>query len=193
MIRSIRDRASERLSMGEIVRRFSGVGKQAVRKIGMLHQARDLGDLGAPLAGRLEALAGDRRGQHSIRINDQWRVCFKWTKEGLIMSKSPTPIKGVPTPNRVTTHPGEILAEEFLKPLGLSGNALAMALRVPTTRIGAIIKGERSVTADTALRLARFFGTSPEFWVNLQAMHDLTKARLETGTTIERDVQPRAA
>jgi len=109
------------------------------------------------------------------------------------MSKSSTTIRAVATPNRVTTHPGEILSEEFLKPLGLSVNALAMALRVPTTRIGAIVKEERSVTADTALRLARFFGTSPEFWINLQAMHDLTKTRLEAGTTIERDVQPRAA
>jgi addiction module HigA family antidote len=99
----------------------------------------------------------------------------------------------VPTPNRVTTHPGEILSEEFLKPLGMSVNALAMALRVPATRIGAVIKGERSVTADTALRLARFFGTSAEFWITLQATHDLTKARMESGRTIERDVSPRAA
>jgi addiction module HigA family antidote len=68
-----------------------------------------------------------------------------------------------------------------------------MALRVPATRIGAIVKCERSVTADTALRLARFFGTSPEFWMNLQAMHDLTKARMERGATIEHDVRPRAA
>ena len=73
------------------------------------------------------------------------------------------------------------------------GDALAMALRVPATRIGAIVKGERSVTADTALRLARFFGTSAEFWINLQAMHDLTKARQESGSAIERDVSPRAA
>src|ERR1700722_16102596 len=101
--------------------------------------------------------------------------------------------KAVATPHRVTTHPGEVLAEEFLRPLGLSVNALAMALRVPATRIGAIVKGERSVTADTALRLARFFGTSPEFWMNLQAMHDLTKARHESGGIIERDVRPRAA
>jgi addiction module HigA family antidote len=93
----------------------------------------------------------------------------------------------------VTTHPGEVLSEEFLKPLGMSANALAMALRVPATRIGAVIKGDRSVTADTALRLARFFRTSPEFWMNLQAMHDLTKARREHGRTIERDVRPRAA
>jgi addiction module HigA family antidote len=109
------------------------------------------------------------------------------------MSKSSTTTKGVPTPNRVTIHPGGILGEDFLKPLGMSVNALAMALRVPATRIGAIVKGERSVTADTALRLARFFGTSAEFWITLQATHDLTKARIESGGTIERDVRPRAA
>jgi len=109
------------------------------------------------------------------------------------MSKSSTTTRGVPMPRRVTTHPGEVLSEEFLDPLGMSVNALAMALRVPATRIGAIVKGERSVTADTALRLARFFGTSPELWMNLQAMHDLTKARRESGKTIERDVRPRAA
>jgi len=109
------------------------------------------------------------------------------------MSKSLITTKGAATPNRVTTHPGEVLTEEFLKPLGMSVNALALALRVPATRIGAIVKCERSVTADTALRLARFFGTSPEFWVNLQAMHDLTKARQESGVTIERDIHPRAA
>ena len=96
-------------------------------------------------------------------------------------------------PNRVTTHPGEVLSEEFLKPLGMSVNALALALRVPATRIGAIVKGERSVTADTALRLARFFGTSAEFWINLQSMHELTKARMQSGVAIERDVRPRPA
>ncbi len=97
------------------------------------------------------------------------------------------------TPNRITSHPGEILAEEFLEPLGMSSNALALALRVPANRIGAIVKGKRAVSADTALRLARFFGTSAEFWMNLQAMHDLTKAKMELGKTIESDVRPRAA
>ena len=109
------------------------------------------------------------------------------------MSKSSITTSGVATPNRVTSHPGEVLAEEFLAPLDLSVNALAMALRVPATRIGAIVKGERAVSADTALRLARFFGTSAEFWIGLQATHDLTKAKLESGKTIERDVHPRAA
>jgi addiction module HigA family antidote len=97
------------------------------------------------------------------------------------------------TPNRVTTHPGEMLQEEFLKPLDMSINALALALRVPANRIGAIVSGKRGVTADTALRLARFFGTSPEFWMNLQALYDLTKAKVQIGKQIERDVNPRAA
>ena len=109
------------------------------------------------------------------------------------MSKSLTTTDRAATPIRVTTHPGEVLGEEFMKPLGMSANALAIALRVPATRISAIVKGERSVTADTALRLARFFGTSAEFWISLQAMHDLTKARADNGKTIERDIRPRAA
>jgi len=82
MIRSCRDRATEFLWMGVFVKRFSGIETSAVRKLDMLHHARDLNDLRVPPANRLEALAGDRRGQHSIRINDQWRICFTWTKEG---------------------------------------------------------------------------------------------------------------
>jgi addiction module HigA family antidote len=72
-----------------------------------------------------------------------------------------------------------MLQEEFLKPMNLSQNALAMKLRVPATRIGDIIHGLRGITPDTALRLARFFGNSPEFWLNLQQAYDLSKARAE--------------
>lgn len=82
MIRSFRDRATGQLWMGAFVKRFSAIEKQALRKLDMLHHARALGDLRAPPANRLESLSGDRRGQHSIRINDQWRVCFIWTAEG---------------------------------------------------------------------------------------------------------------
>jgi len=82
MIRSFRDRATERLWMGEFVRQFSAIEKQAVRKLDMVHHARDLSDLRAPPANRLEALGGDRKGQYSIRVNDQWRICFRWTREG---------------------------------------------------------------------------------------------------------------
>jgi len=90
---------------------------------------------------------------------------------------------------RVITHPGEMLREEFLLPLGISQNALALKIRVPATRIGDIIHGRRAITPDTALRLARFFSNSPEFWLNLQQMHDLSKAKLELSKTIERDVE----
>jgi antitoxin HigA-1 len=94
---------------------------------------------------------------------------------------------------RVSTHPGEMLREEFLIPLGISQNALALKIRVPATRIGEIVKGKRAITPDTALRLARFFGNSAEFWLNLQQMFDLSKARLELRETIEREVEAHAA
>lgn len=90
---------------------------------------------------------------------------------------------------RASTHPGEMLREEFLRPLEITQNALALKIRVPATRIGEIIHGKRAITPDTALRLARFFGNSPEFWLNLQQMHDLSKARLELSKTIEHDVE----
>lgn len=90
---------------------------------------------------------------------------------------------------RVTTHPGEMLREEFLIPLGISQNALAMKIHVPATRIGDIIHGRRAISTDTALRLARFFGNSPEFWKNLQQQHDLSKAKIELHETIDREVE----
>jgi addiction module HigA family antidote len=94
---------------------------------------------------------------------------------------------------RITTHPGEMLREEFLSPLGITANALALRIRVPATRIGDILHGRRGVTPDTALRLARFFGNSAEFWLNLQQMHDLSKAKLELSETIEREVDEYSA
>ena len=93
---------------------------------------------------------------------------------------------------RVRTHPGVVLREEFLEPLGMAGNALARQLRVPATRIGEILREKRAVTADTALRLARYFGTTPEFWLNLQTAFDLSKAREQKGQEIEKNVNVRA-
>jgi addiction module HigA family antidote len=88
----------------------------------------------------------------------------------------------------VTTSPGEMLLQEFLVPLGISQNQLAMNIRVPATRIGEIVRGKRAITPDTALRLARFFANSPEFWMNLQQLHDLTKTKLALGKKIEQEV-----
>lgn len=90
----------------------------------------------------------------------------------------------------ITTHPGEILLQDFLLPMGLSANHLARQTRVPATRIGEIVHGRRSVTTETALRFSQFFGTSAEFWINLQAAYDLSKARVEFGGVIQREVQP---
>jgi antitoxin HigA-1 len=89
-------------------------------------------------------------------------------------------------------HPGEILREELVE-MNLSANALAQALGVPPNRITAILKEQRGITADTALRLARYLGTTPEFWMNLQLAYELRKAELDSGKEIERAVQPRAA
>ncbi len=82
-------------------------------------------------------------------------------------------------------HPGEILSEEFLKPMDISQNKLAMDIHVPTPRINAIVKGTRAITADTALRLGKYFGTGPEFWINLQANYDLCVAATRVQKEIE--------
>jgi addiction module HigA family antidote len=88
-------------------------------------------------------------------------------------------------------HPGEILSEEFLKPLGMSMNKLADELHVPSNRITQIVEGRRSITGETALRLARYFGTSAEFWLGMQKDYDLQVARDEFEAEVERQVQPR--
>ena len=88
-------------------------------------------------------------------------------------------------------HPGEILQEEFIKPLGLNMHQLALALRVPSNRIGQIVDGDRGITAETALRLARYFGKSAEFWMNLQKRYELEEARFRIEPQIEREVLPR--
>ena len=88
---------------------------------------------------------------------------------------------------------GEILNEEFLKPLDITGNALALALRVPANRLYAIVEGKRGITPDTAFRLARYFGTTANFWINLQAHFDLENHRSELEDKIEREVQPRTS
>jgi antitoxin HigA-1 len=90
-------------------------------------------------------------------------------------------------------HPGEILREEFMVPLELSANALARALGVTPARINDIVRQRRGITGDTALRLARYFGTDAQSWLNLQSAYDLRVAELAAGKTIERQVRPRAA
>ena len=87
-------------------------------------------------------------------------------------------------------HPGEILREEFMTPLGLSMNRMALDLRVPVTRIADLVAERRGITADTALRLARYFKNSPAFWMNLQTRYELEVAQDEIAAQVVRDVQP---
>jgi antitoxin HigA-1 len=88
-------------------------------------------------------------------------------------------------------HPGEVLMEEFLKPLDLSQNRLAIDIGVDARRINEIVLGTRSLTADTALRLSRYFGNSPQFWVGLQAEYDLDVTLDSLGSRLDREVRPR--
>jgi len=90
-------------------------------------------------------------------------------------------------------HPGEILREDFLKPLGISMNRLALDLRVPVTRIAEIVHQRRGITPDTALRLGRYFNTSARFWMNAQSSYDLEVAQDELQAAVERDVRPLVA
>jgi antitoxin HigA-1 len=94
-------------------------------------------------------------------------------------------------PNPPPVTPGEVLLEEYMRPLGLTIRSLAAALRVPPNRISAIVRGQRAITAGTALRLARYFGTSPQLWLNLQTNFELHRALAAEGPTVERDVRPR--
>jgi addiction module HigA family antidote len=87
-------------------------------------------------------------------------------------------------------HPGEVLLEEFIKPMSLSQNRLAINIGVDTRRINEIVLGKRAITADTALRLARFFGNSPEFWLGLQTQYDLDVAEDHLGKRLDREVRP---
>lgn len=81
---------------------------------------------------------------------------------------------------RIRTHPGEVLRQEYMAPLGMSARVLAAAMHVPANRISDIVRGRRDVTADTAIRLSRLFGTTPQFWLNLQTAYDLSKAQAGT-------------
>ena len=90
-------------------------------------------------------------------------------------------------------HPGEILREEFLSPLGMSAHELSLALRVPATRIIDIVNEKRGITADTALRLSRYFGTTSRFWMNMQASWELEVAADRLGDELKREVLPRTA
>jgi addiction module HigA family antidote len=136
---------------------------------------------------------------YSIRINDRWRICFAWrggdAHDVEIVDyhwgAGETTMK--PSKRLDPIHPGEILLEDFMKPLGISINRLARDLDVPPNRIAAIVNGTRSITADTALRLGTYFRVSPETWLGLQIDYDLRLIRQRDGDRIVRSIRARPA
>ena len=99
----------------------------------------------------------------------------------------------MPTPKLPIPHPGETIREDCLAPLGMSVTALAKELNITTARLNEIVTGRRGITADTALRLARYFNTTPKFWLNLQVAYDLDNAQREAGAKITKQIKPRVA
>ena len=188
MIVSYRDRKTERFADGKHVKEFPGFARQAESRLERLDAATSLKDLAALPGNKLEALKGNRQGQYSIRINDQRRICFEWPntqRRGRPDQRRDCrlPLGGIMA--RTPIHPGEHLAEE-LKELSMSAAELARQIDVPVNRITGIINGQRAITADSALRLGHWFGTSPEFWLNLQKLYELRLAREEVGDRVER-------
>jgi addiction module HigA family antidote len=167
----------EALFRDERVRQFEEIARRAKRKLEALYAANRLDDLRIPPSNRLEKLRGDLKEFHSIRINDQWRVIFKWI-DGEAHSGSNCGLslrKSVMAGNEFApVTPGEMLREEFLTEYGLSQNQLARAIGISPNRIA---NNRRRITADTALRLSLYFGNSAEFWMNLQSHYDLKLAR----------------
>ncbi|MDT3680951.1 MAG: HigA family addiction module antitoxin [Truepera sp.] len=163
-----------------------------------------MSDLTSPPGNRLEALKGKREGRHSIRVNDQFRIVFRWDggnayevevvgyhfiRRGGAMTDMMTTMRVAPYERDLAPiHPGEVLKEEFLEPYGLSQYELARRTGMPAQRIGQIVHGKRSITADTAWRLAMFFDNSPRFWLNLQAHYDLEVAAQEHGEELVKAV-----
>jgi addiction module HigA family antidote len=161
----------------------------ALRKLRMLSQARRLNDLRVPPGNRLEVLKGLVSASTASGSIGSGGSVSRGTMEEQVMSRSST----ITTEDELLANPhaGEILLEEFMKPLGISQNALARAVHVSPRRINELVLGKRSVTADTDLRLARYFGVSEGFFLGLQADFDLMERRRRIETDLMRIV-PRA-
>ena len=158
MIPSFGGKETERLWRREPIRSLdSRIVRTALRKLAILDAAVTLEDLRVPPGNRVEALRGDRRCQPSIRINDQWRICFVWTAarpEDVEIVDYHQGVSIVSVSEKlVPIHPGEVLQADFIEPLGITQHRIAIEIGVPPRRINEIVHGKRRITADTALRL----------------------------------------
>jgi addiction module HigA family antidote len=179
VIRSFRSPDTERLFHDRDVARLRGIERSARRKLLILHRAHSLQDLRVPPGNRLEELKGRRQGNTASGSTTSGGSASPGGEDMPLRLRSPiiTEETKMAAKQLDPIHPGEILEEEFMRPLGLSANALARRIDVPVTRISEIVRGKRGITADTALRLSRLFGTSSGLWLGLQSEYDLRVAR----------------
>ena len=187
MIKSFADKETEHIYKQEFSKKLPNqIQKVALRKLMMIDNAKCVGDLRVPSNNKLEVLSGDRKGQYSIRINDQWRICFT-EKEGHYYNVEIVDYhyENIMANYIETPTIGEILSEEFLIPLGLSAYKLAQEINVPTSRIQDILHNRRKITVDTSLRLAKFFGLSDGYFMSLQDDIDIRNAKIELAPQLE--------
>jgi len=185
VIVSFRGKHLAALAARRRVKELSGVERPAYMALDRLAAVHTLEDLRALQTGHLETLISEGGWHYAIRINEQWRICFEWPDT----SPGPTNVELVDSESGghmalAAIHPGEHLGEE-LRALNMSASEFARRIKVPTNRVTGILNGQRGITGDTALRFAHFFGTTAEFWVNLQSLHDLHVAEAKAGRTIE--------
>jgi addiction module HigA family antidote len=186
MIVGYRGKRTADFAAGKRVKAFSGIERPARLKLDRLEAAHVLQDLAALPGNRFEALKGDRKGQYSIRVNDQCASVLSGRMDRLAPRTSRLSIiTEEHTMASRAIHPGDHLAEE-LDALDMSAAELARRLKVPTNRVTAILNGQRAISGDTALRLAHFFGTSPQFWLNLQSLYEIRLAEEKSGKAIKK-------
>jgi len=165
---------------------FRGLDVTAAHELlATLDSATNLTELGNLRSVGLHKLKGDRRGQWAMTINRRWRLCFEF-RDGDAFNVEIVDYQGMNMP--VAVHPGRLLRREMAA-RKLSANRLALELGVPSGRITDIVNGKRGITADTALRLARRLGTTPQFWMNFQTRYDLLVAQEKLGRRLTIEVR----
>jgi len=211
MIKTFADKQTTTIFEGLQVKKLpKDIQNTARRKLKQIDAAASIESLRVPPGNRLELLKGNRAGQWSIRINDQWHICFRWADgdstdveiaddhQERIMAITREQLKDMDFRDVTTgrhlapVHPGNVLMKDFIEPLGITRYRVAKLAGVQQRRIDEICTGQRSITGDTALRLARLFSVDAAFWINLQAQYDLEVSYLEMHKRIEAEVTPLA-
>jgi addiction module HigA family antidote len=171
-------------------RKFKNIANTALRKLRQLHAAKELRDLNLPAISWRSSpvIARANTASESMISGDSASIGMgtpTMLKSRIIIERKKMAKRLKPV------HPGEVLREDFLIPAAMSVNQLALALRISTPRLNQIVRGISAVTPNTALRLARYLNTTPDFWLNLQLQYDLDIAEDQEGSAIEREVLPR--